>query len=760
MSDPSERMSAVTDTPSAVETLNRPPDDDREPVEASSRKWGFRRIALGVVVLIAWLVLGGLGGSYEGKLGEVQKNDNSAYLPQSAESTKASDIADTFSTSSTIPGFIVWQRDGGLTASDKAAIESARPKLAAVDGVAADQVGTVTFAQDGTAASLQVPLVAKTGDTTINGEQLSATEKQVIAVARNSAPDGLAVHSAGPGGLLVAFVDSFAGIDGKLIGIAGVVVIVLLLLVYRSPVLWFFPLLSAGLALGVSSIVVYYLAKSDLITLSGQSQGILSVLVIGAGTDYALLLVSRYREELHHYENRFDAMWRAWKGAAPAIAASAATVILGLLCLLFGSLKADTGLGPVCAVGIACTVLVMLTFLPVLLALCGRWIFWPQRPRADGLGEMATHRVWGRVAEAVSRRARTGWIVTTALLLGCVALLGNLHLGTLSNTEQFTNTPDAVTGQEIYNAKFDQGAGAPAIIVVNASALSAVTDVVKGVEGVAADVPGAVCLQPDYGKLSEAVKSGGSLQPGPGGCLPDDLSVAPKDGRTVLQAQLVASYDSPAATETIQRLRTAVHAVPGADALVGGATAANLDVADAATHDRNVIIPIVLAVILVVLGVLLRALVAPLLLIATVVLSFFATLGVSGFVFSHIFGFPKADSSFVLYAFVFLVALGIDYNIFLMTRIREETVGAGTQRGITRGLTVTGGVITSAGLVLASTFAVLGVLPLVFLAEIGFAVAFGVLLDTFLVRSVLVPALSHDIGRKIWWPSKLAQGAE
>ncbi|MHA3703536.1 MMPL family transporter [Jatrophihabitans sp. YIM 134969] len=710
--------------------------------------------------MIVWLLLGGLGGSYQGKLSEVQKNDNSAYLPESAESTEASNVADVFSDSSTIPGFVVWQRDGGLTSADRQAIEATRPKLVAVDGVAQDQVGVTTWSEDGTAASLQVPLVAATGDDTVNGDVLADVEKKVIAVAEDNAPDGVSVHPAGPGGLLVAFIDAFAGIDGKLVGIAGVVVIVLLLLVYRSPVLWIYPLLSAGLALGVSSIVVYYLAKADLITLSGQSQGILSVLVIGAGTDYALLLVSRYREELHNYENRFDAMWRAWKGAAPAIVASAATVILGLLCLLFGTLKADSGLGPVCAVGIACTVLVMLTFLPVFLAVSGRWIFWPKRPRPDGQSEMQTHAVWGRIAGFVSDHARAGWITVAVVLFALVALIPNLHLGTLSNTEQFTNTPDAVTGQEIYNAKFDQGAGAPAIIVLNASALGAVTDAVEATDGVATDVPGAVCLQPDYRKLADAFASGQQVRPGADGCLPSDFSVQPKEGRTVLQAQLVSSYDSPAATATIERLRDAVHAVPGADALVGGSTAANLDVANAANRDRNVIIPIVLVVILVVLALLLRALVAPLLLIATVVLSFFATLGVSGFFFQHVFGFAAADTSFVLYAFVFLVALGIDYNIFLMTRIREETLEVGTHRGITRGLAVTGGVITSAGLVLASTFAVLGVLPLVVLAEVGFAVAFGVLLDTFIVRSILVPALSHDIGRKIWWSSRLAAGAE
>ena len=744
-------------TPSPAGTTE-PPAGGRGDVSSSSGSWGWKRVGLGVLVMVVWLLLGGLGGSYQGKLGEVQKNDNSAYLPESAESTRASEIADTFSDSSTIPGFVVWQREGGLTEADKAAIAATRGDLAALDGVAQDQLGVTTFSEDGTAASLQVPLVAAQGGTTVNGEVLADVEKKIIEVAEAGAPAGLDVLPAGPGGLLVAFIDAFAGIDGKLIGIAGVVVIVLLLLVYRSPVLWIYPLLSAGLALGVSSIAVYFLAKNDVITLSGQSQGILSVLVIGAGTDYALLLVSRYREELHNYENRFDAMWRAWRGAAPAIVASAATVILGLLCLLFGTLKADSGLGPVCAIGIACTVLVMLTFLPVFLAVSGRWIFWPQRPRPDGQSDLQTHAVWGRIAGFVSSHARAGWITVTLVLFALVALIPNLHLGTLSNTEQFTNTPDAVTGQEVYNAKFDQGAGAPAIIVVKAAALEAVTTAVTGVDGVADDVAGAVCLQPDYGKLAAAVSSGQQIEPGPGGCLPDEFSVALKDGRTVLQAQLSASYDSPAATATIERLRDAVHAVPGADALVGGSTAANLDVENASNRDRNVIIPIVLGVILVVLALLLRALVAPLLLIATVVLSFFATLGVSGFVFEHVLGFAAADTSFVLYAFVFLVALGIDYNIFLMTRIREETLQVGTAAGITRGLAVTGGVITSAGLVLASTFAVLGVLPLVVLAEVGFAVAFGVLLDTFIVRSILVPALSHDIGRKIWWPSKLAAG--
>jgi putative drug exporter of the RND superfamily len=779
--------------------------------------------AFALLAVLAFLV-GGAGGSFESKLTDVQKNDNSAFLPSSAESTKVANESDKFITVQNIPGFLVYQRIGGLTDADKAKVTADRAKIAALSGVDGTQLGAPQYSSDGTTASLSVPLVASRGGTDLTGPQLSDNEKAVIKIAQTGDPAGLVAHSAGAGGLLVAFIDAFQGIDGKLLGIAGVVVIVLLLLVYRSPVVWVFPLFSAVLALGLSSIVIYVLAKNDVITLNGQSQGILSVLVIGAGTDYALLLISRYREELHDYEDRVDAMIRAWRGAAPPIFASACTVVIGLLCLLVSELNSNRGLGPVCALGIASTLFMMLFFLPVALLFpsilmaalatgifagigagvlggggaalgllplavfiglgfarrrarrsgrealpwfarvpSGRWIFWPRTPRVDHAVDIASHGMWGKVAASVGRHPRRFWAITAVVLFGAVALLPGLRTNGLPITDGFTNTPDALVGQRIYDSKFDQGAGTPAVITTNASQESEVMAAAAKVKGVATGA-GAVCVQPDYTKLAAAIKaaaaSGATPPVSTAGCLPDALNVAPIDGRTVINAQLTASYDSQPAYDAIKALRQAVHAIPGADAEVGGQAAIQLDTLDASARDSRVIIPLVLVVILVVLMILLRALLAPLLLIATVVLSFTATLGICSIFFNHIFNFANADPSFPLFAFIFLVALGIDYNIFLMTRVREETLQFGTRSGVLRGLSVTGGVITSAGLVLASTFAVLGVLPIVFLAEIGFAVAFGVLLDTFIVRSLLVPALSYDLGRVIWWPSRLARAEQ
>ncbi len=761
------------DPRSGVDSAVDPPSDPpRDP-----RTQGRRRLPRGIpffaiiaVAVVAFLA-GGFGGSYQGKLGEVQKNDNSSYLPASAESTEAGAEAAKFNQSQSIPGFLVFHRDSGLTEADKTAIAASFAAVSAVDGVDAEAIAAPTFAADGTAASIYVPLIANQNGVAVNGDELVTVENAVIAAARVGVPDGLQVYPAGPGGLLVALIDAFSGLDGTLLITAGGIVVLILLLVYRSPVLWFFPLLSAVLSLGLSSMVIYYLAKNDVLTLTGQSQGILSVLVLGAGTDYALLLISRYREELHNYESRSDAMIKAWKESAPAIFASGATVIIGLLCLSFSQLNSNKSLGPVSAIGIGCTLLVMMTFLPVSLALAGRWVFWPRRPTTKTPApEPGTDGIWGRIARFIGTHHRPAWIGATVLLLLCLFGISGLKTNGLSAAQTFTSKPDAVLGQNLYDAKFDKGVGAPAVIAANADAADAVITAASAVPGVSTK-PGSVCVQIDYAKVA-ALRSAAAAGGAPGGdatggapagaigCPPAALQVAPIDNRIIITATLTDSYDSRAAYDTIALLRTTLHAVPGADALVGGTSAANLDVQNASVHDRNLIIPIVLLVIFAVLALLLRALLAPLLLITTVVLSFGATLGVCGWLFTHVFQFAGADQSFPLFAFVFLVALGIDYNIFLMTRVREEALKFGTRQGVLRGLAVTGGVITSAGVVLAATFAVLGVLPLVFLAELGFAVAFGVLLDTLIVRTILVPALAHDIGRKIWWPSKLAAGPE
>ncbi len=745
------------------------PDASPSPEAADSRRSsGPRKLPRGIpffaiiAVAVIALMAGGAGGAYQGKLSEVQKNDNSSYLPASAESTEAGNEAAKFNTSQSIPGFLVFHRDAGLTADDKKAIADVFSGMATLKGVDAQAITPPTYSQDNTTGSIYAPLIAKQNGVALNGNDLSDNENGVIAAAKKGIPAGLQVYPAGPGGLLVAFIGAFAGLDGTLLLTAGAIVILILLLVYRSPVLWFFPLFSAVLALGLSSLIIYYLAKGGVLTLTGQSQGILSVLVLGAGTDYALLLISRYREELHNYARRSDAMIKAWKESAPAIFASGATVIIGVLCLSFSELNSNKSLGPVSAIGIACTLLVMMSFLPVALGLAGRWVFWPRRPTiATAAAEPGTAGIWGRIARFIGSHQRRAWIGAVVLLLLCLLGLGGLKTNGLTTAQGFTNKPDAVVGQNLYDSKFPQGVGAPAVIAVNASAADKVIAAAAAVPGVAR-TPGSVCVQIDYAKVAALRAGGSSGQPAgaAAGCPPAALQVAPINGRTVVNATLTNSYDSQAAFDTIARLRVTVHAVAGADALVGGQSAATLDVHDASVHDRNLIIPIVLVVIFLVLALLLRALLAPLLLIATVVFSFFATLGVCGWTFTHVFGFAGADQSFPLFAFVFLVALGIDYNIFLMTRVREETLKFGARQGVLRGLAVTGGVITSAGVVLAATFTVLGVLPLVFLAELGFAVAFGVLLDTLIVRTILVPALAHDIGRKIWWPSKLASGAE
>jgi RND superfamily putative drug exporter len=432
--------------------------------------WVFGALALLI------LLIGLTGGSYQGKLADVQKNDNSSFLPDSADSTKVADEQQKFSTIQSIPGFIVYQRQGGLTDADKAAIQSDIQKFKTIKGVSADEVATrAQLNANGDTAAVSVPLVAKQNGKSVQGPDLVDAEKAIVKAAKDGAPAGLVVHSAGAGGILVAFIDAFEGLDGQLLLAAGLVVIFILLFVYRSPILWAYPLICAVLALGAASIVIYTLAKHDVITLNGQSQGILSVLVIGAGTDYALLLVSRYREELHEYDSRLEAMIAAWKGAAPPIIASALTVILGLICLTFAELNSTAGLGPVCAIGIFCTVVVMLTVLPALLVVSGRWIFWPKRPRVDHRTDiLEVHGVWGRFSKSLAVHYRRAWLGAGLVLVACLIGIVTLKTDGLPTEKGFTNKPEAITGQQIYNKNFDKGAGAPAVILTAADKADAV----------------------------------------------------------------------------------------------------------------------------------------------------------------------------------------------------------------------------------------------------------------------------------------------
>ncbi|CAM5580575.1 MMPL family transporter [Streptomyces griseomycini] len=678
-----------------------------------------------LVLLLVWLGVGGTLGPYAGKLGEVATNDQAAFLPQSAESTKVLEAREAFDQSETLPAIVVWTADGNrVTEAQRAAATDSVGTLVGSTGVVG-RPSPALLSDDGRALQAVVQLEPDLG------EELPAVLDEVRAAAQN-VPDSEA-QIAGPAASQADLSDAFAGIDGLLLGVALAAVLVILLLVYRSVLLPFLIILGSVFALGLACAVVYALAERDVVRVDGQVQGILSILVIGAATDYALLLAARFREELAARGDRAAAAVAAVRRSFGAITASAATVALGLLALLASDLTNNRALGPVGAIGIVCAVLTTLTFLPAVLALLGRTAYWPSRPKpSDASAE--GHAVWRRVAARVDARPRLTWVVTGLALAALAAFSPTLSAKGVPLDEIFVNDAPSVAAQETISEHFPGGSGNPAVIIADADRADAVTTAAKDTEGVAS---------------AGAVSASG--RPGTG-----EPQVA--DGRVLVDATLDAAADSDAAKETIERLRENVHDVPGADALVGGYTAQQYDTQQTAAHDRTVIVPVVLVIILLILVLLLRSLFVPVLLVATVALNFLATLGVSALVFEHLLGFGGTDASVPLYGFVFLVALGVDYNIFLMSRVREEALVHGSRQGVLRGLTTTGGVITSAGVVLAATFAALMVIPLAFLVQIAFIVAFGVLLDTLVVRSLLVPALVIDIGPRIWWPSALARG--
>jgi RND superfamily putative drug exporter len=670
-------------------------------------KWG---------VLVFWIAVFAVAGPLAGKLNSAQKNDAAAWLPNNAESTQVVDLAKRFMPSDIFPALVVYERaDGAVTAADRAKAAADVRRFATVEDVSGKVLGPIP-ARDGRALQVVVPIkVTEEG----NGwERLGPRIKELRSIARADA-GGLGVYVTGPAGYFADFASVFSGFDSTLLYITALIVIVILLFTYRSPVLWLLPLSCVFVALTAAQAVIYLLARHAGLTVNGQSAFILTVLVFGAGTDYALLLTARYREELRRRADRHEAMAVALRRAGPAIIASGSTVILSLLTLLVAELNSTKSLGPVMAIGVAVGLCAMLTLLPALLVIFGRWIFWPLRPTL-GSAEPTERGVWARIGQRVARRPRIVWLVT-AVVLGSLALgVTGLKANGLQSKDSFRTKPEAVTGEQVLARHFAAGAGSPVQVVGRADAAGQLQSALSATPGVTAVTPPLV-----------------------------------KDGYAYVEGTLTSSADSQASYDTVDQLRSRMHAIPGADAKVGGGSAVNLDILRASRHDRDLVVPLVLVVVLVILALVLRALVAPLLLVATVVLSFGAALGVSAQAFDHLFGFAGADPAFPLWAFVFLAALGVDYNIFLMTRVHEESKRHGTRRGALIGLAATGGVITSAGVVLAGTFAALGSLPLVFITEIGFAVAFGVLLDTFVVRSVLVTALTLDVGRWMWWPSGL-----
>ena len=775
----------------------------------NTTKSGRRALWLAVGAAVMWLMVGSWAGPLAGSLSDVQENDNATFLPSSAESTIVSEEQEFFATNSAIPilAVITHPDRSPLTAADQGAITeflAEVPKLILADGsrvgdyLESEQLFPLP-SEDGKALLINISVNSDRGAERIEDGEFAFAE--ITNAIRDYAVsfDTLQINVTGPGGFLADLIKVFGAIDGALLLATAVVVAIILIFVYRSPVLWLIPLISAGFALAVASGIVYVLADNGVLVLNGQSQGILTVLVFGAGTDYSLLLVSRYREELHKYSVHTDAIGAAIKGVRAPIIASSATTSIGLMCLLLSELNSNKSTGPVSAVGVIAAMLIMLTFLPALLTFpsftlpilaflvpavvgfllglvtdaplapfamiggiaalttvimwivfgvirvysknggpfsrerfpAGRWAFWPKVPQL-GEPDSKLSGVWSKLSGLVGRKPRVTWVSTALVLLVFAGFSTTLNANGVATSESFTNGEevDSVIGQNVLVDHFPGGLGSETIVTANQGSSDQVLSKIAATPGVADTVP---YLNPSTG---------------------DPTTV---DGRMLFSVTLQSPSDSAQAEVVIGNLRTSFESIPDAQARVGGPTAVAFDINEANLRDRNVIIPTVLIVILIILTILLRAFNAPIILVGTVLLSYFATLGACALAFNYIFDFPGADPSFPLFAFVFLVALGVDYNIFLLTRVREETVLLGTRQGILKGLTVTGGVITSAGIVLAATFLVLAVLPLVSLRQIGFAVALGVLIDAFIVRTTLVPALAYDIGKKVWWPSSLSK---
>ncbi len=667
------------------------------------------------------LVLFGVAGSFAGQLSSVQKNDSSSFLPGSAESSKALAEIKRYPSGEVAPAVVVYRRDGGLNAVDKALIATNRTELNASGLSNLGRFGPAALSRDGTSALLTAPVRASGGDS----NKFKQATTRIHTVIRVPASDpGLVSKLTGPAGFSADAIDVFQSINGTLLVATLALVFVLLILIYRSPVFWFIPFITVLFAEVASRALAVALAKAG-VTVNGQSAGILPVLVFGAGTDYALLLVARFREELRRHEDKHEAMAVALGKAGPAIVASGLTVMLALLCLTLAQVNGTAGLGPIGAMGIALAMIAMMTVLPALLVVCGRRAFWPFIPHVGDEKSDEAHGVWRRVAERESRHPRRVWVGTAAVLAFFCLGLSDLNTK-LTQGNSFRGEVDSVQGQKLLSRAFPAGSNTPVDIIVH-------------------DPTNAPAVQQAVTRIPQVAF----------------VKVAERGAPGVrLEATLNRDPYSVNAFDLIPGIRQAARSAGGQGTLVGGGTAQEGDLRVASARDTRLIVPIALLVVLVILILLLRALVAPLLLIATVILSFGAALGIGAFFFSNVFGFPGSDPSFPLFVFIFLVALGVDYNIFLMARVREESLVHGTRQGMLRGLAVTGAVITSAGIVLAGTFSSLAVLPLVFLTELGFTIAVGVLLDTFIVRSILVPALTFDLGARIWWPSTLARPAD
>ncbi|MET8450687.1 MMPL family transporter [Streptomyces sp. NPDC005209] len=692
-----------------------------------------RRRAIPWLLLALWIGVLALASPYASKLADVQRNQVTDYLPASADSTQVAKIQHELPGGESTELVVVYHRDGGLTAADRAAAGERLATIARQHRLTGTPRGVPS--RDGT--TLMYPVASnepgtdeKKRDALVDDVRRIARDPGDSADAKGTA--GLTVEVGGPAALSTDASEVYAGLDGPLLYTTVAVVAVLLVLIYRSPLLWLVPLVVAGSADFLSMGVAYGLNQAFGTTISGQSQGVMTILVFGAGTDYALLLVSRYREELRRHERPYDAMRAALRGCGPAVLASSGTVAAGLLCLLAADLNSSRGMGPLGTVGVLCALATMLTLLPAVLVLLGRRVFWPLVP-AYGSTPKARRSLFAAMGTSAGRRPRTV-LAAGAVLLGALAL-GALNLpGALKQQDTFVDRPESVAAIETLARAYPERSAQPIDVITPADRADATLATVRGTHGVVSAQRG---------------RTGG--------------------GWTEVSVITAAPPQSAAETATIKELR---HTLKGS--YVGGPSAQQLDLKDTNARDRLVVVPIVLLSVLLILVALLRSLVAPLILVTAVVAVWGAALGIGGLVFGPLLGLHGTDPGLGLLSFVFLVALGVDYGIFLMHRMREESLtpaqaprrrsikehGAEPAAAALTALRTTGGVIASAGLVLAATFAVLVTMGLVPLVELGFVIAVGVLLDTFLVRTYLVTSASVALGRAVWWPGRLSRAPE
>ncbi|MFF4468041.1 MMPL family transporter [Streptomyces sp. NPDC001599] len=667
-----------------------------------------RRRAVPWLVLGLWIAVLAIASPFAAKLGDVQRDRAVDYLPASADSTQVAKIQERLPGGEATEMVLVYHRDAGLTAADRATAAEQLARIAAAHELTGRPAGIPS--KDGT--TLMYPVASTEPGT--DEKARDALVNDVRDIARGG--DGLGVEVGGSGALATDASEVYNSLDGPLLYTTAAVVALLLILIYRSPFLWLVPLAVAGLADYLSMGVAYGLNQTFGTAVSGQSSGIMTILVFGVGTDYALLLVSRYREELRRIERPYDAMVAALRGCGPAVLASSGTVAAGLLCLLAADLNSSRGMGPLGTVGVLCALAAMLTLLPALLVLLGRRVFWPLVPRY-GSTPKARRSLFAAMGSSAERRPRTV-LVGGAVLLGALALGAFALPGNLKQEDSFTTRPDAIAAMETLADAYPETGTRPISVISPTDRAEAALTEIRATEGV---------------ESAGAGRSGG--------------------GWTELTVLASAPPQSAAETATIEALRDRLDG-----SYVGGPSAEQIDLEDTNARDTAIVVPLVLLSVLLILTVLLRSLVAPLILVAAVVAVWGAALGIGGLVFDPLFGFEGTDPGLGLLSFVFLVALGVDYGIFLMHRMREESLnGAEPTEAALSALRTTGGVIASAGLVLAATFAVLTSMPMVQLVELGFVIAVGVLLDTFLVRTYLVTSASVALRRRVWWPGRLSR---